>query len=82
MEGDIYAHPIVDLNLLIKLIGSGFENINLLLSKLQLNQLFGKYNQYYKLKSKNENADKIEMEIVDMLPEKADNFWQLIRDHK
>ena len=82
LEGDDYAHPFADLGHLIKLIGIGYENLNNLLMKLDLSVLFNRYNEYYKLKSRDEDVGGVVKEIQVLLIEKRDNYYQLFRDLK
>ena len=80
IEGDDFAHPLAEFDLLISLVGHGYENIINLLNQLELTLLFKKYNELYKLRIKDGNTDKIMEEIELVLSEKKDNFLQLFRN--
>ena len=82
IEGDGYAHPLLEFSVLNSLLGIGYENIINLFKKLNLSLLFKKYNEYYELKAKEKDTKNITDEIMYILPEIRDNFLQLIRDYK
>ena len=82
LEGDFYAHPLLEFSVLNSLLGIGYENIINLFKNLDLNLLFKKYNEYYELKAIEKDTNKIIDEIKYMLPEMRDNFLQLIRNYK
>ena len=81
-NGDEYAHPFVEFDILINIVGKGYENITNLLKRLDLSLLFKKYNELYKLKKKEANIDEIVKEIEIILFNKKDNFFQLFREQK
>lgn len=82
LEGDEYAHPLVDFQILNGLIGFGYENVINIFQKLDLTLLLRKYNEFYKLNSEADisKINNIKNEIMNMLPDKRDNFLQLIRN--
>ena len=79
LEGDDFAHPLVEIDTLIGLIGYGFENVNKILKELNLSNLFNKYNQLYKKKSREEDLQKITKEIMELLPELKDIFFEKLK---
>ena len=84
LEGDEYAHPLVDFQILNGLIGYGYENVINIFKKLDLTLLLRKYNEFYKLNSEADisKINNIKNEIMNMLPDKRDNFLQLIRNRE
>lgn len=84
LEGDEYAHPLVDFQILNGLIGFGYENVINIFQKLDLTLLLRKYNEFYKLNSEADisKINNIKNEIMNMLPDKRDNFLQLIRNRE
>ena len=80
LEGDDFAHPEVNFDILIGLIGMGYENVNNLLKKLDLTVLFQRYNELYRLKSNGADIQNITYQIQFMLPEIRDNFLILIKE--
>lgn len=80
LEGDYYANYFeIDFDHLIELIGNGFKTVNKLFINLDLSLLFRKYNELYKIQSKDGDCEKITKEIMDMLPEIRDNFFLLLK---
>lgn len=84
LEGDEYAHPLVDFQILNGLIGFGYENVINIFQKLDLTLLLRKYNEFYKLNSEADisKINNIKNEIMNILPDKRDNFLQLIRNRE
>ena len=81
-EGDEFAHPSIEFDFFITIVGAGYEHLINLIKKLDLFLLFNKYNELYKLQKKEGNTDKILKEIKIILIEKKDNFLQLFREQK
>ena len=78
IEGDDYAHLPVELNCLFNLIGDGFEKVKDLLRRLDLSSLLNKYNDLYRLKSREKDYSEIKKEIDLLLPSIKNTFILLI----
>lgn len=79
INGDGYAHPLIEINVLFKLANKGYEKVIDLLKKLDLYEILKKFDELYEEKQLEKDYSLIESEIKDLLIEKKDTFLILIQ---